>query len=228
MSTISQDPAFIRGTFAALAPRYDLANHVLSGGLDFYWRRQVAKLVATWQPGRVLDLATGSGDLALALRQHCPRARIIGSDFCEPMLRQAQRKGLAPLVAADALALPFAEETFDTVTVAFGLRNMADWSGAWREMRRVLRPGGHALVLDFSLPTFAPLRKLYRPYLHHVLPAVAGWIAGDRSAYRYLAESIEAFPSGRAMRALCEGAGFQAPTARPMTGGIVSLYTGTK
>jgi len=225
---ISQDPDFIRRTFASIAPRYDLANHVLSGGVDYLWRWQVARLVAPWQPRRLLDLATGSGDLALTLRRWLPKTAIIGSDFSPQMLREAMRKGLSPVVVADALHLPFADETFDVVTVAFGLRNMESWTGALREMRRVLRPGGHVLVLDFSLPALAPLRFAYRLYLHHVLPKIAGRLTGERGAYDYLAGSIEKFPSGSAMLSLLASAGFRDVKARPMTGGIVSIYVGTK
>jgi demethylmenaquinone methyltransferase/2-methoxy-6-polyprenyl-1,4-benzoquinol methylase len=211
--------------FGAIARRYDLANHLLSGGLDFFWRRRAARIVRSWQPERILDLATGSGDVALSLRRACPEANIIGADFCVPMLRQARSKNSGPVVAADGLALPFAAESFDVVTVAFGLRNMASWPGALAQMRRVLRPGGHVLILDFSVPP-APLRWIYRPYLHHVLPWIAGWLTGERGAYEYLGESIERFPAGEAMCQLLREAGFAQPTAERLTGGIVSLYTG--
>lgn len=215
---------FVQRLFGTIAGRYDLANHLLSGGLDFLWRRRVARTVAAWQPRQILDLATGSGDIALALRRCIPGARIVGADFCVPMLREAVRKGVAPVIAADGMALPFADGAFDALTVAFGLRNMASWPGALAEMRRVLRPGGHVLILDFSLPP-APLRWVYRPYLHRVLPWIAGRLTGERAAYEYLGESIERFPSGADMCALLEQAGFAAPLAEPLSGGIVSLYT---
>ncbi|MEI8234745.1 MAG: ubiquinone/menaquinone biosynthesis methyltransferase [Verrucomicrobiota bacterium] len=219
-----QEPPFVQRLFGSIARRYDLANHLLSGGLDLLWRRRVARIVAGWRPESVLDLATGSGDIALTLRRHVPGARIVGADFCVPMLRQAVRKGVRPVIAADGLALPFADAAFDAVTVAFGLRNMASWPGALREMRRVLRPGGNVLILDFSLPP-APLRWIYRPYLHHGLPWIAGRLTGERAAYEYLGASIERFPSGAAMCALLESAGFTSPRAEPLSGGIVSLYT---
>ena len=220
-----QEPRFVQGLFGAIARRYDLANHLLSGGLDFLWRRRAARIVRGWQPERILDLATGSGDVALSLRCACPEAQIVGADFCVPMLQEARRKNSGPVVAADGLALPFAAESFDVVTVAFGLRNMASWPGALAQMHRVLRPGGHVLILDFSVPP-APLRWVYRPYLHHVLPWIAGWLTGERGAYEYLGESIERFPAGEAMCALLEEAGFASPSAEGLTGGIVSLYTG--
>ena len=222
-----QEPRFVQSLFGAIARRYDLANHLLSGGLDFFWRRRVARIVWSWNPERILDLATGSGDVALTLRAHCPQAQIVGADFCVPMLHEARRKGAGPVLAADGLALPFAEAAFDVVTVAFGLRNMASWVGALREMRRVLKPGGHLLVLDFSVPS-PPLRWIYRPYLHRVLPWIAGRLTGQRGAYEYLGASIEKFPSGEAMRRLLAEAGFADPSAQRLSGGIVSLYTGEK
>src|SRR6185369_4512184 len=124
----------------------------------------------------------GSGDLALTLRAACPNALVVGADFCHPMLRVARGKGVEHLVTADGLALPFADETFDVVTVAFGLRNMASWPAALAEMRRVLRPGGHVLILDFSVPP-PPLVWLYRPYLHHVLPWIADLVTRQKAAY---------------------------------------------
>ena len=214
----------VRAMFSSIARRYDLANHLLSGGLDFLWRARAAKIVASWNPSRLLDLATGSGDLAIALRRACPRSLVVGADFCHPMLSEARRKGLDHLVTADGMRLPFANGTFDALTVAFGLRNMASWHGALLEMGRVLRAGGHLLVLDFSVPP-APVRWIYRPYLHHILPHIAACLTGQRAAYDYLGASIEAFPFGAAMSELIHSAGFCDTTCTPLTGGIVSLYT---
>ena len=224
MATQETKGPFVRAMFSAIAARYDFANHFLSFGLDFLWRRRAARIVCAWQPERVLDLATGSGDLALALRGACPEALIVGADFCLPMLRVAQSKGLGQLVVADGLRLPFADGAFDVLTVAFGLRNMESWPGALAEMGRVLRPGGHLLVLDFSVPP-APLRWAYRPYLHHVLPRLAALLTGEKSAYDYLGDSIEKFPCGAALCALIGGAGFGDAKCERLSGGIVSLYT---
>jgi demethylmenaquinone methyltransferase / 2-methoxy-6-polyprenyl-1,4-benzoquinol methylase len=223
-----QDSKFVRETFQSIAPRYDIANHVLSGGVDYWWRWRAARIVASWRPGRILDLATGSGDLALTLQRHCPGAQVTGADFCEPMLAKARRKGLSNVVLADAMNLPFAGETFDALTVAFGLRNMESWPGALREMVRVLSPGGHVLVLDFSLPQNPLLRPLYRLYLHSVLPLAAGLLTGRRGAYEYLGQSIEKFPCGTEMTALMEENGFRDARCIPLTGGIVSLYAAAK
>ena len=213
--------------FERVARRYDLANHLLSGGLDFWWRARASEIVRRWQPRQLLDLATGSGDLALTIQNKLPECEITGADFSPEMLAAARRKGLQKTVVADALDLPFAEASFDVVTVAFGLRNMADWPAAIREMARVLRAGGHLLVLDFSLPR-GRLRPLYRLYLHRCLPWIAGLVTGERGAYQYLGSSIEKFPSGEAMIRLMEENGFVSGSARSMTGGIVTLYTSTK
>ena len=210
--------------FGRIARRYDLANHLLSGGADFLWRRRAAKIVADWEAGDVLDLGTGSGDLALAIQGRLPQARIVAADFSPDMLEVARRKGVANTVIADALQLPFENASFDAVTVAFGLRNMADWDRALGEMARVLRDGGHLLILDFSIPTGA-LRPAYRFYLHRCLPLLASVVTGQKAAYDYLGGSIEKFPSGRAMLEMIERNGFTNAAAEPLTLGIATIYT---
>ncbi|HSV62480.1 MAG TPA: ubiquinone/menaquinone biosynthesis methyltransferase, partial [Chthoniobacterales bacterium] len=221
MTDISRDPDAVRSMFGRIARRYDLANHLLSGGADFFWRRRAAKIVAAWKPRDVLDLATGSGDLALAVHHRLPEAKITAADFSREMLEIARNKGVANTVVADALRLPFADASFDVVTVAFGLRNMADWDRALAELARVLRSAGHLLVLDFSLPTGA-LRPAYRFYLHRCLPLFASLVTGQKSAYDYLGGSIEKFPSGPAMLELIERNGFTNASAEPLTGGIAT------
>lgn len=220
-----QNPSFVRRTFAAIATRYDLANHLLSGGCDFLWRAKAARLIAETQPKKILDLATGSGDLAVALTKANPGARVIGADFCLPMLEVARSKKVPRLIQADGLSLPFQSETFDALTVAFGLRNMASWETALREMSRVLRPGGRLLVMDFSLPTFVPFLAIYRLYLHNVLPRFAALLTGNKEAYEYLGSSIESFPRGAQMFALLERCGYQQPKQIPLFFGIASIYT---
>jgi demethylmenaquinone methyltransferase/2-methoxy-6-polyprenyl-1,4-benzoquinol methylase len=214
----------VQRLFGAIARRYDLANHLLSLGLDLWWRNRASRVVRSWKPGIVLDLATGSGDLARAIARACPDAVVIGADFCLPMLLEARRKGLANLIQADGLQLPLQNAAVDAVTIAFGLRNMESWQRALSEIARALRPGGHLLVLDFSIPC-APLRPLYRFYLHRILPGLALLITGDRNAYEYLGASIENFPSGEAMNTLITSAGFTDTKCETLTGGIASLYT---
>jgi demethylmenaquinone methyltransferase / 2-methoxy-6-polyprenyl-1,4-benzoquinol methylase len=213
--------------FGRIARRYDLANHFLSGGADFLWRRRAANLVADWEPRDVLDLATGSGDLALAMKRRLPQARIVAADFSPEMIEIARKKGVANTMVADALQLPLADSSFDCVTVAFGLRNMADWDRALSEMARVLRDRGHLLVLDFSLPVGA-LRPAYRFYLHRCLPLLASIVTGHKVAYDYLGGSIEKFPSGPAMLELIERNGFRNAVAERLTGGIATIYAAEK
>jgi demethylmenaquinone methyltransferase/2-methoxy-6-polyprenyl-1,4-benzoquinol methylase len=214
--------------FSAIARRYDLANRLLSCGADFYWRNRAATTAAKWSPARIVDLATGTGDLALALGRKLPQAEISGVDFSEEMLARARRKGLRRTILADAMQLPFASGSVDCVTIAFGLRNLPDYSSGLREMQRVLRPGGHLLVLEFSLPRVAMLRAIYRFYLHRCLPVVGAWLTRERGAYQYLGESIEQFPDAGAMLHLLEQSGFQDRRVEPLSGGIVTLYTAAK
>ncbi len=217
----------VRQFFGAIAERYDLTNRVLSAGCDVRWRTRAAGLVREWQPGIVLDLATGSGDLAMALAAACPKSRVIAADFCPAMLARARAKGVRDTVVADALHLPFAPGTFDAITVAFGLRNMASWSGALCEMERVLRPGGRLLLMDFSLPR-APLLWLYRPYLRHLLPRLATLVTGQREVYEYFADSIERFPSGKEMRQLLASSGLHCEQQILLQGGIVTIHVAGK
>jgi demethylmenaquinone methyltransferase/2-methoxy-6-polyprenyl-1,4-benzoquinol methylase len=220
-----QEPTTIHRLFAQIAPRYDLANTLLSLGLDALWRCHVAARVARWAPRDILDLATGSGALAAEISRQVPGVRLIGADFCAPMLTLARRRGLKELVVADGLALPFQSDRFDVVTIAFGLRNMALYEVAIGEMCRVLRSGGHVVILDFSFPSH-PFLWGYRFYLHHILPVLAGWVTGEPEAYRYLGESIEGFPKGEKMLELLNRCGFRNCDAKPLSRGIVTVYTG--
>ena len=211
--------------FGAIARRYDLANHTLSCGTDFYWRKCAADIVASWRPGKIVDLATGTGDLALALQKKLPDAAVTGVDFVPEMLELAQRKGVRQTILADAMQLPFSDGSFDCVTIAFGLRNMENWGGALAEMSRVLGRDGHLLVLEFSLPTRSIVRAIYRLYLHRCLPLLGSLLTRKKSAYDYLGDSIEEFPSGRAMIDLIEASGFRHATLQPLSYGIATIYT---
>jgi demethylmenaquinone methyltransferase/2-methoxy-6-polyprenyl-1,4-benzoquinol methylase len=219
--------------FGRIAARYDLANRMLSLGSDAAWRRRLVAAVRLANPKRVMDLATGSGDTALALSGALPSdAQILGMDFCEPMLAEARKKQSAAgpgrianvrFETGDGMALPLPDGSYDAVTISFGLRNMADRGRSLSEIRRVLRPGGRLFILEFSQP--APfVRPFYLLYLRHVLPRLAGWISGDRKAYVYLNETIESFPGRTALSAEIAAAGFSSVTAVPMTFGIVALH----
>ena len=221
------DAVYVRDAFARIADRYVLTNHVLSCGADIWWRKVVTARIRKWKPARLLDVASGTGDLALEIQDQCPDCEVIASDFCAEMLAHAASRGIAQTLVADALNLPFPNASFDVVTVAFGLRNMADYPAALREMNRVLKPGGHLVILDFSLPG-GILRMPYRLYLHNVLPRMAGWVTGQKDAYEYLGGSIEAFPSGSDMTRLMETCGFTDTDATPLTFGVVSIYQGSR
>jgi demethylmenaquinone methyltransferase/2-methoxy-6-polyprenyl-1,4-benzoquinol methylase len=225
------DPKAVNTMFARIAGRYDLANHLLSGGVDYWWRQRLVRAVHDAHPGSVLDLATGSGDVAFALADGLPAGtRITGMDFCEPMLEEAVKKRVGSprwtvieFRQGDGLALPLPDRSFDAVTISFGLRNMADRHQALGEMRRVLRPGGRLFVLEFSQPFFW-FRPFYYAYLKFVLPAIAVIVTGDRSAYEYLCGSIELFPDRAGIAEEIRRAGFSSVRATPMTFGIVALH----
>ena len=225
---MSTKPAYVREMFGAIATRYDLANHLLSCGIDFYWRARAAQIVQTWHPHTIADLATGTGDLALALQKKLPHAELTGVDFLPEMLELARRKGVRRLVLGDAMKLPFEDASFDCVTIAFGLRNLENCSAALTEMWRVLNPKGHLLVLEFSLPPTAILRAAYRFYLHRCMPLLGSFLTQKKSAYDYLGESIEEFPSGDAMCELMRRTGYVCPGFERLTGGIVTIYTAAK
>jgi demethylmenaquinone methyltransferase / 2-methoxy-6-polyprenyl-1,4-benzoquinol methylase len=221
-------PAYVREMFDSIARRYDLANHVLSCGIDFYWRARAANIVAGWCPRNIADLATGTGDLALALQNKLPDTDITGVDYLPEMVELARQKGLRHVLLADAMKLPFADGSFDCITIAFGLRNLENCSAALTEIARVLNSNGQLLVLEFSLPTTPILRAVYRFYLHRCLPVLGSFLTQKKSAYDYLGDSIEEFPSGNAMCELMRANGYVSPTFESLTGGIVAIYTCTK
>ncbi len=218
--------------FSRIARRYDLANGVLSGGTDRWWRRRLVAAVDRTAPRDVLDLATGSGDVALALARALPaEACVTGMDFCAPMLAEAEKKraaacGLRARVefrAGDALALPLADASMDVITVAFGLRNFADRARSFAEMSRVLRPGGRLFVLEFSQP-YRWFRPAYYFYLRRVLPGLAWRVTGDRAAYEYLGGSVGEFPGHTALAEEISRAGLAHVGVTRMTLGIVALH----
>ena len=225
---LSKETAEIRGMFGRVAHRYDLLNRVLSLGRDVSWRREVARRTEAEAPHRVLDVCTGTGDLAMALHGD----QVVGADFCLPMLERARHKVLSrgravPLCAADALRLPFADASVDVVTVAFGVRNFADLDAGLVEIVRVLRAGGILIVLEFSHPR-GPLAPLLGWWVRNVPPRVGRFLSGDAEAYAYLPASVRTFPEGREMCERLRGAGLDEVSVRTLTGGVASIYEGRR
>lgn len=220
----------VRAMFTRIAGRYDLMNALMTGGRDRAWRRVAAAAAAHAPAGPVLDLATGTGDLARAVRAAAPGRLVVGADFAEAMLRLARRKLAAaprmPLVAADALALPFRDGAFACVTSAFLLRNLADLPAGLAEMRRVTAPGGLVVSLEITRPAVRGWDTVFGAYFHRVVPVLGGLVAGDRSAYQYLPESVDRFVSPRELAALMRGAGLSNVTWRRLGLGTIAVHVG--
>jgi demethylmenaquinone methyltransferase/2-methoxy-6-polyprenyl-1,4-benzoquinol methylase len=223
---------WVRSMFGRVAHRYDLANHLLSFNIDRYWRTHTVRRtqeILRRPEARVLDICCGTGDLILALaKQGRP---VLGSDFCHPMLvaaheKIARRHAPAVLFESDALALPLRDASLDLLTVAFGFRNLANYESGLIEMRRVLRPGGMAAILEFSQPPNALFGALYRLYSRRILPWIGGLISGSRDAYTYLPESVRKFPVAPSLAAMMRTAGFADVSFEYLTGGIVALHIG--
>jgi len=231
--TEQEASAWVRGMFGRVAHRYDLANHLLSLNIDRYWRARTVKRVrdTLCAPGaKALDLCCGTGDLLLAL-EACRGGAVWGSDFCHPMLTAAAekiaRRGFhSTLFESDALRIPVCDGSFDLVTVAFGFRNLANYAHGLDEMRRVLRPGGMAAILEFSQPPNPWFAALYNFYSRRVLPAVGCALSGSKDAYTYLPESVRKFPAPEELAANMRQAGFADVTFERLTGGIVCLHRG--
>ena len=225
---------FVRSLFDSIAHRYDLLNHLLSGGRDFSWRRSAIEHLREIRPQKILDVGTGTGDFAIAALRLGPE-KIVGIDIAEEMLALGRKKiasrGLDAVIAlrtGDAEKLDFADGSFDAVTVAFGVRNFENLEAGLAEMHRVLRPGGRAVILEFSRPDSFPWRQMYLFYFRRVLPLIGGLVSGNCAAYRYLPETVMQFPQGDDFLAILVRTGFSAVAAERLTFGIASIYTGIR
>ena len=234
---VDKSEARVRRMFGEIAPRYDLLNHLLSFNVDKYWRRKTVQRVPVEGSAPILDLCTGTGDLALAYSKTLTKdGRIVGADFCHEMLaigrQKADRVGLngqITFIEADAQKLPFPDNEFQIVCVAFGLRNVTDTDRGLSEMTRVCKPGGRVAVLEFSMPRRQPVRGIYRFFFRRVLPKVGQAVShSETNAYNYLPQSVNEFPDGEALAARMSAAGLSSVKFWPLTFGIATLYVGTK
>lgn len=218
--------------FDSIAPAYDFMNRAMTLGIDKLWRAKAVKMIRRRQPADILDVATGTGDLAIKLAREIPGVRVTGVDLSEQMLAIGRDKvrlaGLSDRISlskADCLALPMADASFDAVTVAYGVRNFEHLAQGYREMARVLRPGGMLCVVELSVPQSRLVRPFYELYTRRIIPVIGRMVSSDRSAYTYLPASIAAMPQGERMLAIMEEAGLVRPALRPLTLGVCTIYT---
>ncbi|EKY02658.1 ubiquinone/menaquinone biosynthesis methyltransferase [Hoylesella saccharolytica F0055] len=221
--------------FDNIAPTYDVLNHRLSGDIDKRWRRKAIAQLAPFRPQKLLDIATGTGDFALLAARMLQPQQLIGADISEGMMavgrQKVQRQGLEKIISfrrEDCMQLSFADESFDAVTAAFGIRNFKNLDTCLRELHRVLRPGGHLCIVELSAPVRPPMSWFFKIYSHTLLPLYARMVSKDKSAYRYLISSIEAFPQGEEMTQILRKAGFEQVTFRRLTFGVCTMYLATK
>jgi len=227
--------SYVRGVFASIAERYDLFNIIASFGFDRGWRRFAAAQTALPAGGSALDICAGTGDLAIAVGRRLDPGRVVATDFCEEMLEVGRMKvagtpqeRLIEFEWADVTDLPYEDGVFDAVTVGFGIRNVADIPKGLAEVRRVLKPGGRFVCLEFSRPVWRPFRALYRFYLFRVVPLVGRAVTGNYQGFRYLASSIADFPDQERLRNMMLAAGFSRVDFYNLTGGIVAVHVGVK
>lgn len=225
---------YVRTLFNGIAPRYDFLNHLLSAGFDLYWRRKAIARLTEARPRTILDVATGTGDFAIAALRANPHS-VVGVDIADNMLDLARkkiaRKGLEDRITlkpGDAESLDFPPGSFDAVTVAFGVRNFENLEKGLFGMLRVLRPGGRIIVLEFSLPRTAPFRQVYFFYFRHILPRIGRAVSEHEDAYTYLPDTVMRFPEGTEFLRVLENVGFSDTAAERLTGGIVTIYSGTR
>jgi demethylmenaquinone methyltransferase / 2-methoxy-6-polyprenyl-1,4-benzoquinol methylase len=223
--------AAVREMFSGIAGRYDLLNHLLSLNIDKRWRRKVRdKLTEILEKPNavVLDVACGTGDLTIEL-QRDSKAKILGTDFCRPMLDIAAEKSSSiPLIESDAMNLSFSDDSFDAVTIAFGLRNLSNVNDGLTELLRVLKPAGKLVVLEFSTPRVPGFRSLFNFYFSRILPRIGGAVSGSNSAYEYLPDSVAKFPDQKQLAATMSETGFFEVNCENLTGGVAAIHVGTK
>jgi len=224
----------VRSMFNNIAHRYDFLNHFLSAGIDFHWRKKAIRILGKNHPKSILDVATGTGDLALEALKINPE-KIVGIDIAEDMLaigrEKIEKKKISHIISlqtGDSENLEFNDKTFDAVMVSFGVRNFENLEKGLAEMYRVLNHQGEVLILEFSKPNKFPVKQLYLFYFRYILPALGRIISGDKSAYTYLPESVGKFPAGDTFTDLLDKIGFQQTKYKPLTFGIASIYTGKK
>ncbi|NSL88625.1 bifunctional demethylmenaquinone methyltransferase/2-methoxy-6-polyprenyl-1,4-benzoquinol methylase UbiE [Chitinophaga solisilvae] len=225
----------IASMFDDIAHRYDFLNHFMSLGIDVIWRKKALSYLKSLQPKKMLDIATGTGDFAVMAEKRLQPDSIMGIDISEGMLaigrEKIKKRGLEhkiTLQQGDSETISFPDAAFDAITVAFGVRNFENLEKGLSEMRRVLRPGGKLVILEFSNPTVFPIKQLYNSYFRYIVPLFGKWIAKSQAAYSYLPESVKAFPQGEAMRTILTNTGFQAVTCKTLTFGICSIYCATR
>jgi len=229
------EPDRVRSMFNRIAPRYDLLNHLLSSGIDIVWRKKAVRLLQPDAPEEILDVATGTGDLAFEAARSLRPRRVVALDVAGEMMKigeaKAIRKGLQDVVAfteGSAEFLPFSDASFEAVISSFGVRNFSDLNRGLSECSRVLKPGGSVVILEFSTPRKSPMKQLYALYSRLILPGVGRLVSKDKEAYRYLPETIAGFPDGEDFLSLLTAAGLESPTQTRLTFGIATIYHARK
>lgn len=225
--------AFVRDMFARIAPRYDLTNRIMTGGMDERWRRRAIAILAPSHGARILDLCCGTGDVTFQLLRTDPTLEVVGLDFCIPMLDGAraraprEARGSATFVEGDVMALPFEDASFDGATMGFSLRNVVDIDATLREVKRVLRPGARFVNLDVSKAPNRAWKSLFDVYFYRLVPLIGGLVGGSKQAYSYLPQSLTHHPNATALRERFAGAGFSNAGVLPLVGGAIAIHYGT-
>ncbi|CAN5367054.1 bifunctional demethylmenaquinone methyltransferase/2-methoxy-6-polyprenyl-1,4-benzoquinol methylase UbiE [soil metagenome] len=225
----------VREMFSGIAGKYDFLNHLLSANIDKRWRKLVSKRlkeILENSEAKILDVACGTGDLSLELQKNA-EAKVIGTDFCRPMLeiafdKNSKNNTSIPYIEADGMNLSFADKTFDAATIAFGLRNFSNWQDGLAELHRILKSGGKLVILEFSTPILPGFRQAFQFYFSQILPRIGGAVSGSRGAYEYLPDSVSKFPNQKNLAAMMREIGFSDVEYKNLTGGIAAIHSGVK